>query len=80
MGRIKVEGMKSRNQSERLAQIVRLDQVDSLELLSAKTGIPAEKLAAQWESSSRGDAVRSSSKRTKPLAHPKGTVPYSTGS
>jgi hypothetical protein len=72
--------MKSKNESERLARIVRLDQVDSLQLLAAKTGVPAEKLAERWQSSSRGDAHRASGKRLKNLAHPKGTVPYSTGS
>jgi hypothetical protein len=72
--------MESKSQSERLAQLVRLDQVDSLQLLSAKTGVPAEKLAERWQSSSRGDAHRASGKRLKKLAPPKGTVPYSTGS
>jgi hypothetical protein len=72
--------MRSKNESERLARVVRLDQVDSLQLLSAKTDIPAEKLAERWQSSSRGDAHRASGKRLKPLAQPKGTVPYSTGS
>lgn len=69
-----------KNESERLAQLVRLDQLDSLELLSAKTGIPAEKLARKWQSSSRGDASRASGKRVKPLSLPKGTVPHSMGS
>jgi hypothetical protein len=72
--------MESKNQSERLAQLVRLDQVDSLQLLSAKTGVPAEKLAERWRSSSRGDAHRASRKRLRKLAPPKGTVPYNTGS
>ena len=72
--------MQPKNQSERLAQLVRLDQVDSLQLLSAKTGIPAEKLAQRWQSSLRGDAHRATGKRLKKLATPKGTVPYSTGS
>ena len=72
--------MQPKNESERLARVVRLDQVDSLQLLSAKTGVPAEKLAKRWQSSSRGDALRASGRRTKPLAHPKGTVPYPTGS
>lgn len=75
-----VECMQPKNESERLARIVRLDQVDSLQLLSAKTGISAEKLARRWESRPRGDALRASGKRMKPLAHPKGTVPRSTGS
>ena len=72
--------MESKSQSERLAQLVRLDQVDSLQLLSAKTGVPAEKLAERWQSSSRGDAHRASGKRLKKLVPPQGTVPYSTGS
>ncbi len=72
--------MKTKNENERLAQMVRLDQVDSLQLLSAKTGIPAEKLAQRWQSSSRGDAHRASGKKLKPLARPKGTVPHSTAS
>ena len=72
--------MKPKNENERLAQLVRLDQVDSLQLLSAKTGVPAEKLAARWQSNSRGDAHRASGKRLKKLTHPKGTVPYTTGS
>jgi hypothetical protein len=72
--------MKSKSESELLARIVRLDQVDSLQLLSAKTGIPAEKLAQRWQSGSRGDAMRASGKRMKPITQPKGTVPHSTGS
>lgn len=72
--------MKSKNESERLARIVRLDQVDSLQLLAAKTGVPAEKLAERWQSSSRGDAHLASGKRARKLIHPKGTVPRSTGS
>jgi hypothetical protein len=72
--------MESKNESERLARIVRLDQVDSLQLLSAKTGVPAEKLAERWQSSSRGDAHRASGQRVKKFASPKGTVPHSTGS
>jgi hypothetical protein len=72
--------MQSKNDIKRLAQIVRLDQMDSLQLLSAKTGIPAEKLAERWQSSLRGDAHRASGKRPKALARPKGTVPYSKGS
>jgi len=72
--------MKSKNESERLARLVRLDQVDSLQLLSAKTGVPAEKLAQRWQSSPRGDAHRASGKRVKTLARPKGTVPHSAGS
>lgn len=72
--------MKAKNESERLTRIVRLDQVDSLQLLAAKTGVPAEKLAERWQSSSRGDAYRGSGKRLKKLTHPKGTVPYAPGS
>jgi hypothetical protein len=72
--------MKMRNEGERLARLVRLDQVDSLELLAGKTGIPAEKLARRWQSNSRADAARTSGKKFKPLAHPKGTIPHSTGS
>ena len=72
--------MKSKNESERLARMVRLDQVDSLQLLAAKTGIPAEKLAERWRSSSQGDAHRASGKRLKAFAPPKGTVPHPSGS
>ena len=72
--------MQPKNESERLARIVRLDQVDSLQLLSARTGVPAEKLAEQWQSSARGDAHHASGKRLKPITKPKGTVPYSAGS
>jgi len=71
---------KLKNENESLARLVRLDQVDSLQLLSAKTGVPAEKLAQRWESSSRGDAHRASGKKLKALAHPKGTVPHPAGS
>lgn len=60
--------------------MVRLDQVDSLQLLSARTGVPAEKLAKSWQSSSQGDAHRASGKRLKAFARPKGTVPRSAGS
>jgi hypothetical protein len=72
--------MKSENESERLARFVRLDQVDSLQLLSARTGISAEKLAEHWRSSSQGDAHRDSGKRLKAFARPKGTIPRSSGS
>ncbi|HZT69906.1 MAG TPA: hypothetical protein VFC10_09215 [Terriglobia bacterium] len=69
--------MNTKSETERLARMVRLDQVDSLELVSAKTGIPAEKLAERWQSSSSGDSARTSGGRVKPLARPKGTVPRS---
>lgn len=72
--------MQPKNQSKRLAQVVRLDQVDSLQLLSARTGVPAEKLAERWESNPRADAHRASGKKVKMLTRPKGTVPYSAGS
>ncbi len=72
--------MKLKNESERLARLVRLDQLDSLELLAAKTGVPAEKLARRWQSSSRADAVRTSDGRPRAIAHPKGTVPHSMDS
>ncbi|HKT11928.1 MAG TPA: hypothetical protein VJW77_08900 [Terriglobia bacterium] len=60
--------------------MVRLDQVDSLQLLAEKTGVPAEKLAERWQSSSRTDANRASGKRLKKLVPPPGTVPYVPGS
>jgi len=60
--------------------MVRLDQVDSLELLSARTGVPAEKLAQRWRTKPRGDAAIASGKEMKPLVHPRGTVPYPSGS
>ncbi|HET7214806.1 MAG TPA: hypothetical protein VFL79_14530 [Terriglobia bacterium] len=72
--------MKPKNESERLARMVRLDQVDSLQLLAAKTGVPAEKLAERWQSSSRADANRASGKKQKKLVPPSGTVPYAPGS
>lgn len=72
--------MKTKSESERLARLVRMDQVESLELLAAKTGVSPEKLARRWESSSRSDANRFSGRRVKTLAHPKGTVPHSAGS
>ncbi|HET9177714.1 MAG TPA: hypothetical protein VFQ24_05075 [Terriglobia bacterium] len=72
--------MRSKNNIKQLAQMVRLDQVDSLQLLSARTGVPAEKLAERWRSNSQGDAHRASGKRLKALSRPKGTVPRSTGS
>jgi hypothetical protein len=72
--------MNSKTETERLARMVRLDQVDSLELVSAKTGIPAEKLAERWQSSSRGDSARASGRSMKALARPKGTVPRSSAS
>ncbi|TAM81008.1 MAG: hypothetical protein EPN47_14080 [Acidobacteria bacterium] len=59
---------------------MRLDQVDSLQVLSSKTGIPSEKLAGRWLSSSQGDAHRASGKKLKPFTPPKGTVPHSTSS
>lgn len=72
--------MKSKNPSQKLARLVRLDQVDSLQLLAARTGIPAEKLAERWHSSSQADVHRASGKKLKAFARPKGTVPHSAGS
>lgn len=71
--------MRSKNNIKQLAQMVRLDQVDSLQLLSASTGIPAEKLAKRWQSSPQGDAHRASGKSLKALSRPIGTVPRSAG-
>ena len=72
--------MKTKNGSGRLARLVRMDQVESLELLAAKTGVSPEKLARKWQSSSRSDAHRSAGRAPKSLAHPKGTVPHSARS
>ena len=63
-----------------MARFVRMDQVESLELLAAKTGVSPEKLARKWQSSSRSDAHRASGRAPKSLAHPKGTVPHSVAS
>lgn len=74
------DGMKVKNESGRLARLVRLDQVESLELVAAKTGVPPEKLARRWQSSSRTEARHASGRWRKEIAHPKGTVPRSAGS
>ncbi|HEX5412636.1 MAG TPA: hypothetical protein VFZ27_12365 [Terriglobia bacterium] len=72
--------MKTKNHSQQLARLVRLDQVDSLQLLAARTGVPAEKLAKEWQSSSQADAHRGSGKKLSTFGRPKGTVPHSAGS